>query len=451
MSTITEQLELLLQTKSDIKSAIEDKGVTVGDVAFSQYAGKVSEITSSDTDTDTESGDIIVRFMNHEGVFKTKYISQGDTIDLSTITAPECERLTFTEWNYDQDDLTNIQNNLDVGAVYTTTSGNLEIDYSSIANGGMTPSISYLTTTGTYIKVYWGDGQETEGVSDDTFSPESPIENGDYTMEIESDGVMNFSNSGLYFNSASIFGLSDFRLCAKHIRLANIDSFSAPYLFFANSLLQSITIPDNILSTGYGTFQGCYNLKNIVIPKGATYIEDKSFNTCVSLQNVSIPKSVTYLGSYCFYGCMFQSIVIPSSVTAVYSYAFQDCYALRDITNLGLYSMSEDGLFCGCHSLQNIDIPNKSGRIGDYAFYECYALRSITIPNNITSIDTYALSKCMSLRVIDMSERTSIPSLSSSNCFSNSVIGKILVPAALYDNFTIATNWSSYASKMVAV
>ena len=44
MSTIAEKLTLLDRTKTDIKTAIENKGQTVGGIAFSQYANKVRAI-----------------------------------------------------------------------------------------------------------------------------------------------------------------------------------------------------------------------------------------------------------------------------------------------------------------------------------------------------------------------------------------------------------------------
>lgn len=45
MSTIAEKLNLLLSTKAAIKAAIEAKGVTVGNIPFSQYPGKISLIS----------------------------------------------------------------------------------------------------------------------------------------------------------------------------------------------------------------------------------------------------------------------------------------------------------------------------------------------------------------------------------------------------------------------
>ena len=44
MATIAENLQTIIDIKTDIKTAIENKGVTVGDASFSEYAGKIDNI-----------------------------------------------------------------------------------------------------------------------------------------------------------------------------------------------------------------------------------------------------------------------------------------------------------------------------------------------------------------------------------------------------------------------
>lgn len=47
MMTSTNKLNLLLQTKANIKAAIEERGQTVGNIPFSQYAEKILAIEST--------------------------------------------------------------------------------------------------------------------------------------------------------------------------------------------------------------------------------------------------------------------------------------------------------------------------------------------------------------------------------------------------------------------
>ena len=62
----------------------------------------------------------------------------------------------------------------------------------------------------------------------------------------------------------------------------------------------------------------------------------------------------------------------------------------------------------------------------------------------------YAFSSCSSVAFYDFSQCTSVPTLGGTSVFSYSNSDcKIVVPDALYDEWISATNWSSYASKIV--
>lgn len=54
MSTISEKLNHINSTKEQIKNAIENKGISVGDIPFSQYPSKITEISSSNSDTEVK-------------------------------------------------------------------------------------------------------------------------------------------------------------------------------------------------------------------------------------------------------------------------------------------------------------------------------------------------------------------------------------------------------------
>lgn len=47
MATIAENLQTIIDIKADIKTAIENKGVTVGDAGFGEYASKIDSIDGS--------------------------------------------------------------------------------------------------------------------------------------------------------------------------------------------------------------------------------------------------------------------------------------------------------------------------------------------------------------------------------------------------------------------
>ena len=191
-------------------------------------------------------------------------------------------------------------------------------------------------------------------------------------------------------------------------------------------------------------------LRKVEIGNGISRIDSSTFRCCYSLDSIVIPDGVTYIGGYAFGSCYsLNSVVIPDSVTSM-SDAFQECYALDSIVIPDSVTSLTSELFNKCHSLASVVIPNSVTSIGSKAFYECKALASIVIPASVTSIGGNAFNGCYSLAYIDFRSHTSVPSLSSNTAFSNSASDcKIVVPDALYDEWVAATNWSTYASKIV--
>jgi hypothetical protein len=56
------------------------------------------------------------------------------------------------------------------------------------------------------------------------------------------------------------------------------------------------------------------------------------------------------------------------------------------------------------------------------------------------------------MKFYDFTSHTSVPTLANSNAFQGIPADcEIRVPAALYDEWIAATNWSTYASRIVAV
>lgn len=166
------------------------------------------------------------------------------------------------------------------------------------------------------------------------------------------------------------------------------------------------------------------------IPEGTTSIGDSVFRSCRSLTSVTIPDSVTSIGSSVFDTCTgLTSITIPNSVTIINNYAFAYCTGLTRIT-----------------------IPDSVTSIGGGAFSGCTGLTSITIPDSVTSIESMTFYNCTNLTEIDFSTRTTVPTLTSTNAFNKTSANLVIkVPSTLVDEWKAATNWSTYADKIVGV
>ena len=146
------------------------------------------------------------------------------------------------------------------------------------------------------------------------------------------------------------------------------------------------------------------------------------------------------------------SITIPNSVTSIGSRAFDSCSSLSSITIPDSVTSIGNRAFYGCSSMSAITIPNGVTRIDDSAFETCHSLSSITIPDSVTSIGGSAFGYCSGVRYYDFTRHTAVPTLSSTSAFSGITADcEIRVPAALADEWKAATNWTTYANKIVGV
>ena len=182
------------------------------------------------------------------------------------------------------------------------------------------------------------------------------------------------------------------------------------YVFYNNSSVTSVTIPNSVSSIGYSAFHGCTSLKSVTMPSSITNIGHAMFAYCASLASVMLPSSVTYIGEDAFYRCTsLTSITIGSGVASIRLRAFEGCTNLATITvDPGSFTYSNvDGVLfnkgqttlikCPEGKTGNYTIPSSVITIGERALYGCASLTSVTIPSSVTSIRTFAFYHCTSL------------------------------------------------------
>ena len=240
-----------------------------------------------------------------------------------------------------------------------------------------------------------------------------------------------------------------------HIRIATIGRMTVP-LYIGQTVANGVSIDWGDGSTAE-TLAGTGN-KNTT----HTYAEPGDYVISLMPQGECTLSFGSGASSYCVMGStgnngrvycnMLQDVSIGKNVTSIGGNAFSNCYSLASITipdgvtSIGTY------VFNYCYSLASITIPDGVTSIGTYVFSNCYSLASITIPDGVTSIGGNAFSSCTGMRYYDFSARTAIPTLSNKNAFNNIPSDcQMLIPSALYDEWKAATNWATYASKMVSV
>ncbi len=162
---------------------------------------------------------------------------------------------------------------------------------------------------------------------------------------------------------------------------------------YYNPNLESVTFADNsqITQIGIGAFQGCINLKSIVIPSSVTEIFDNAFTYCIYTKSIEFQTTestdattgittqkagITYLPWNCFYMCnSLESLDIPEGVTYIGDYALQDCWSLKEIS-----------------------LPSTLTTIGSHFLCRALSLTQFYLPSSVTSISGAFLHGCENMR-----------------------------------------------------
>ncbi len=190
----------------------------------------------------------------------------------------------------------------------------------------------------------------------------------------------------------------------------NLDSISMPdsiltigdYAFAWCSKLASVRLPSNAKSIGTCAFSGCSSLTALHIPPGVEFIGNAAFSECSRLATINIPANVKSIGDYMFGGCTrLSSITIPSDVTSIGMEAFSGCKGLTSVTVPEGVSRIEDFTFNGCTGLRKMKLPRSLRHIGNHAYEKCSRLDSISLPAKVETVGDYMFMGCTKLRYVE--------------------------------------------------
>lgn len=289
------------------------------------------------------------------------------------------------------------------------------------------------------VTVDWGDGTAPDVLTGTSLSATkyTPVHEytsaGDYIITLVIDGEMRIDGSILRHSTNQTYANAPYCAAIKAMEFDNKVTFGGnnPFSFCAS--VSKIKLQDGsyyFYSTRSSGFGGCSSLAHINIPDSVRSIPESCFSGCASLSEITFPNSVTSIGERVFYNCSsLSSFIFPDEITTVDKYSFYSCNALSSITLSSNTATISFGAFSGCRSLVTVKFPKTLTSIQSEAFYRCYSVRC------------YDFTSCSSVpELSNVSAFTDIPS----DC-------EIRVPAALYDEWIAATNWSTYASQIVAV
>lgn len=173
----------------------------------------------------------------------------------------------------------------------------------------------------------------------------------------------------------------------------NLFYATGAYYGFQNAALESIILPDSIISIGNDTFRNCPNLANITFSENLREIGERAFTDTAWL-NAQTAKGFINAGNVVigYNGDYKESLTIPEGTIGIGAKAFQSGTFSTVTLPDGLLYIGRVA-FDSCRNLKEVNIPDSVEEIDDYAFYRCSSLETVTIPATVGTIGTDVFSE----------------------------------------------------------
>ena len=194
-------------------------------------------------------------------------------------------------------------------------------------------------------------------------------------------------------------GLWAFSSCKdfKSVDIAESVTSMGASVFRDCSALTSVKLPDALKTIPKSCFESCTSLTDVTIPSTLEVIGENAFWQCTELSDVNLPETVRAIGKQAFRYCKIRRITIPEGVTALPDVVFGDCYYLREITIPSTVKSIGKEVFRHCINLAKVELPEGLTSMNTFAFYDCQALTEITLPSTLETCGDNVFSWCSNL------------------------------------------------------
>ena len=394
-----------------------------------------------------------VNFRDFDGAIIESYTAA----EFANVTAfpanPTHAGLTARGWNWTIENAKPFvakYGGLEIGQMYITDDGKTRL-YIEVEADGNNVVVRYSQTAANGVTIDWGDGSatSTQSGTGNKNPSHSYATAGSYVITLT-------CNSGTYQlgNNATNNILENGYLNRGFLRKVEVGSGVTDInvgCFYYCTRLSSVTMPPLNGKINTSAFEGCVGLTYLTLPRGVTETVTSAFGAS-SLVTMSIADDLPNVWSKGFQNCfVLDHVWFPETLTGIGNSGstFNNCYMLRRINFPPLIVQYGNSAFSGCHVLEHITLPDTLTTIKQQMFQDCWSLQDITIPASVTTINAQAFANCYSLTKVTCL-RTTPPTLSNTNAFMN-YIRFIYVPADSVEAYKAASNWSTYASKILAI
>lgn len=178
-------------------------------------------------------------------------------------------------------------------------------------------------------------------------------------------------------------------------------------VFYGQSNLVYVEIPDNFTEIKDATFADCDQLEEVILPDSITSIGNSAFSNCYYLSDIELPEKLNYIGDDAFaYTLLSGEITFNSSLSYLGEGAFRGCKEITSVTFPENFADVPDYLFEDCSSLESVNFASKDystestiSYIGANSF-KGTAISEFKVPFNVSTIESGAFSECLSLKSV---------------------------------------------------
>ena len=217
-------------------------------------------------------------------------------------------------------------------------------------------------------------------------------------------------------------------------------------IFYANSSVTNIVLPDTLTEIGDGAFTGAPELKEISIPN-VTSIGANAFKGCSALTKVETGNDLVSIGEGAFRDCvkLAQFDTAGSKLVTIGKDAFANCTELFRFTLPETVTSVGDGAFTNCTGL--IEVRNLSSltatkggdELGGLCKYAWDVYTTASAQSKISDSDGYLVYKQSDgdifIRYIGSSKNIEIPAgvktIRKSAFYGNETIEEVVIPAGV--------------------
>ncbi len=186
-------------------------------------------------------------------------------------------------------------------------------------------------------------------------------------------------------------------------------------VFYQNSEIKTVYIPDSVTQLDDYVFAECTNLEKVYYGSGISKVPNYAFSGCISLKSIDLPETITEIGNYSFLGCeSVKTLEIPEQITSIGMQAFKDCKGIETVNYNAINSKNSiTSTFKWFFSWDKENFPKGRNRVTiadeDYTVYlhyspmfeGCDSFKILNIGKNVKRIYDYTFVDCKSLETVN--------------------------------------------------